>query len=67
MNDTIMAPLTRQVHFTLQGKGGVGKSFISSLLIQYLRDKGQLVTVVDTDPVNATLTGYKASTPNTSN
>lgn len=48
------------VHFILQGKGGVGKSFVASLLVQYLRDKGAAVTAVDTDPVNATLTGYKA-------
>ncbi len=50
----------KQVHFTLQGKGGVGKSFVSSLLIQYLRSRGEPVTAVDTDPVNATLAGYKA-------
>ena len=49
-----------QVHITLQGKGGVGKSLISSLIIQYLRGAGQLVTAIDTDPVNATLAGYKA-------
>jgi hypothetical protein len=50
----------KQVHLVLQGKGGVGKSFISSLTAQYLRSRGEPVTVVDTDPVNATLTGYKA-------
>lgn len=49
-----------QVHITLQGKGGVGKSFISALLVQYLRSIGVDVTPVDTDPVNATLVGYKA-------
>lgn len=49
-----------QVHFTLQGKGGVGKSFISALLVQYIRGAGNKVTAVDTDPVNATLAGYKA-------
>ncbi|HFH3881423.1 TPA: P-loop NTPase [Pseudomonas aeruginosa] len=50
----------KNVHFTLQGKGGVGKSFVSSLIAQYLRAKGEPVTVVDTDPVNATLAGYEA-------
>lgn len=50
----------KQVHFTLQGKGGVGKSFVSSLLTQYLTEKGQPVVAVDTDPVNATLSGYEA-------
>lgn len=50
----------KQVHLTLQGKGGVGKSFVSSLITQYLRAKGEPVVAVDTDPVNATLAGYKA-------
>lgn len=50
----------QQVHFTLQGKGGVGKSFVSSLMAQYLISEGKPVVVVDTDPVNATLSGYAA-------
>ncbi len=50
----------KQVHFTLQGKGGVGKSFISAIMTQYLKSKGEEVIAVDTDPVNATLAGYKA-------
>jgi len=50
----------KQVHFTLQGKGGVGKSFVSSLITQYLIEKGEPVIAVDTDPVNATLAGYQA-------
>ncbi|MDD4937253.1 MAG: conjugal transfer protein TraL [Acidiphilium sp.] len=50
----------KQVHFTLQGKGGVGKSLVSSLITQYLRANGSEVIAVDTDPVNATLAGYKA-------
>jgi hypothetical protein len=52
--------LMKQVHLTLQGKGGVGKSFVSSLITQYLHAKGEGVVAVDTDPVNATLAGYKA-------
>ena len=49
----------KQIHFILQGKGGVGKSFIASLLAQYLRDRknGQVVCF-DTDPVNPTLSRY---------
>ncbi|MGE4403220.1 MAG: conjugal transfer protein TraL [Desulfobulbus sp.] len=47
------------VHFVLQGKGGVGKSLIASLLYQYLHQQGIAVTGVDTDPVNATFSGYK--------
>ena len=44
----------------LQGKGGVGKSFISSALAQYKQSKGQTPLCIDTDPVNATFHGYKA-------
>jgi hypothetical protein len=47
------------VHFILQGKGGVGKSLVASILCQYLRQYGLPVSAVDTDPVNSTLTGYK--------
>lgn len=48
-----------QVHFTLQGKGGVGKSFISAILVQYFRQKTSgLVQAFDTDPVNDTLSQY---------
>jgi MinD superfamily P-loop ATPase len=48
------------IHFVLQGKGGVGKSLISSLIFQYLIAKDCDVSGIDTDPVNATLHGYKA-------
>ena len=49
-----------KIHMMLQGKGGVGKSFISSALAQYKREKGQTPLCIDTDPVNATFHGYKA-------
>lgn len=52
--------MTKRVHFTLQGKGGVGKSFVSSLVAQFYASKGLPLICIDTDPVNATLTGYKA-------
>lgn len=48
------------IHMVLQGKGGVGKSLSASLLTQYFMQKGQSVSCIDTDPVNATLSGYKA-------
>lgn len=48
------------IHFVLQGKGGVGKSFVSSLLTQYLLNKNQTVTAIDTDPNNTTLSNMKA-------
>lgn len=44
----------------LQGKGGVGKSFIAAVLAQYMRAKGHKPLCIDTDPVNATFHGYKA-------
>lgn len=44
----------------LQGKGGVGKSFIAATLAQYKASKGQKSLCIDTDPINATFTGYKA-------
>ena len=44
------------VHLSLQGKGGVGKSLVASLLAQYFRDrKGMSVRCIDADPVNQTL------------
>lgn len=47
------------VHFSLQGKGGVGKSVVASWLAQYFRSKERQVTCIDTDPVNATLTQFR--------
>jgi hypothetical protein len=48
------------IHLSLQGKGGVGKSLVSSILAQYLRSRGREVRCIDTDPVNQTLTQYAA-------
>lgn len=50
-------------HFVLQGKGGVGKSLIASFLAQYLSDparRARPAQCIDTDPVNQTLTAYRA-------
>lgn len=47
------------VHFIQQGKGGVGKSMIASILYQALGLLGKQVAAFDTDPVNATLAGFK--------
>jgi CobQ/CobB/MinD/ParA nucleotide binding domain len=49
-----------KIHMVLQGKGGVGKSFIAATLAQYKASKGQRPLCIDTDPVNATFEGYKA-------
>lgn len=48
-----------KIHMILQGKGGVGKSFISSTLAQHQLAKGKKPLCVDTDPVNATFHGFK--------
>ena len=48
------------IHMTLQGKGGVGKSFVASLMAQYLIHKGAKPRCFDTDPVNHTLSKFKA-------
>lgn len=47
------------IHFVLQGKGGVGKSFVASILYQYLQKKGLEVSGYDTDPVNSSFVGYR--------
>ena len=48
------------VHLTLQGKGGVGKSFVSSVLAQYFQHNGEDLRCFDTDPVNKTLSRFQA-------
>jgi len=48
-----------KVHFTLQGKGGIGKSYVTSLIAQYYQEKEAPFIAIDTDPVNSTLAGYK--------
>lgn len=49
------------VHFILQGKGGIGKTLVSTIIAQYIQEKfpGTL-KCFDTDQENATLAAYKA-------
>lgn len=47
------------VHFIQQGKGGVGKSMIASILYQTLGLLDKKVAAFDTDPVNGTFAGFK--------
>ena len=47
------------VHLSLQGKGGVGKSLVASLLSQYFVSKDRALHAVDADPVNQTLAQYE--------
>lgn len=49
-----------KIHMILQGKGGVGKSFIAAMMAQYKTSKGQRPLCIDTDPVNSTFHSYKA-------
>ena len=48
------------VHFVLQGKGGVGKSYAAVLFAQYLRERGLPVSCFDGDPLNQTFRGFTA-------
>ncbi|SIN94036.1 nucleotide-binding protein [Halodesulfovibrio marinisediminis] len=48
------------VNMVLQGKGGVGKSLVASLLAQYFIEYDYPITCIDTDPVNTTFAGYDA-------
>ena len=47
------------IHLSLQGKGGVGKSLVASILAQYFIHRGTTIRCIDTDPVNQTFAQYK--------
>jgi len=49
-----------KVHFIMNGKGGVGKSTVGAFIANYLRHVDEPFVVIDADPLNATLAGYKA-------
>ncbi|EHD7213976.1 conjugal transfer protein TraL [Escherichia coli] len=53
--------MKNSINFVLQGKGGVGKSFVTSMLSQFFIDnKGMKnVVIADTDPVNTTTAKIK--------
>jgi hypothetical protein len=42
------------IHPSLQGKGGVGKSLVASILAQYHLQRGKTVRCIDTNPSHAT-------------
>jgi hypothetical protein len=49
------------VHFILQGKGGIGKTLVSTILAQWLAAKDDTpLRCYDTDQENATFSRYKA-------
>jgi len=53
-------PAARKVHFVLQGKGGVGKTFVASLVAQFYLEKGAPLVCLDTDPVNGSFSAIRA-------
>lgn len=59
-NSTSGSEAAGAIHLTLQGKGGVGKSLVASIIAQYLQDRGKEVSCIDTDPVNRTFAQYGA-------
>jgi len=54
--------MKKTIHWILQGKGGVGKSLISSLLFQYYKSTqaDENIVGIDTDPNNSTFTKMKS-------
>src|SRR6266403_951188 len=48
------------IHILLQGKGGVGKSFVALHLAQYFAEQGLPTAVFDSDPATPTLANYQA-------
>ena len=49
------------VHFILQGKGGIGKTLVSTILAQWIADRTTTpLRCFDTDQENATFSRYKA-------
>jgi CO dehydrogenase nickel-insertion accessory protein CooC1 len=53
--ESTSADVQPAVHLVLQGKGGVGKSFVAAILAQYFKTKTAQVHCLDTDPVNGVL------------
>jgi hypothetical protein len=47
------------IHFVLQAKGGIGKSFVSTLLAQHLAAEAGAVRCFDTDQENTTFAHYR--------
>lgn len=53
--------MKNSVHFILQGKGGIGKTFVSTLLAQWMKNQDEIpLRCYDTDQENATFSRYKA-------
>ena len=50
----------QDIHFIVQGKGGVGKSFIAAVMAQFFNERKDKLLCFDTDPVNQTFSRYQA-------
>ena len=54
--------MLNSIHFVMNGKGGCGKSFVASMITQYLRHSHvadeAVVQCVDTDPTNKTVSQF---------
>ena len=48
------------INFILQGKGGIGKSFLASVVSQSLLASNHRIMCIDTDPVNASFASFKS-------
>lgn len=47
------------LHFVIQGKGGVGKSFVATTLLQYCVESGASARGIDADAANNTFGSYR--------
>ncbi|CAG37874.1 nucleotide-binding protein [Desulfotalea psychrophila] len=47
------------INLILQGKGGVGKTFVASLMAQFLKEQDTPTYCFDSDPVNASFAAYQ--------
>lgn len=59
MMDYNIGIMKNAIHAVIQGKGGIGKSFIASIIAQYIREKGLIPACFDTDQENTTFHAYK--------
>ncbi|PYD79386.1 conjugal transfer protein [Komagataeibacter oboediens] len=48
------------VHFIMQGKGGVGKTTAAAMLGQFLKEHDPETVCIDVDPVNSSFSDFKA-------
>lgn len=48
------------IHFILQGKGGIGKSYVATVLTQFWMDRNIPVSGIDLDPTNPTFGEFES-------